>query len=231
MTLNHLSGIMFSFMLSVYLCSYSWAVELGQTKVSIQAESFLINNQLTYAGRNWQGHKIEGLLLNSRMVQATFDDRNRETVSRWAYPDTKQWDADRNTNEFLAMLPEWRAAGLLAVTLNLQGGSPEGYSKQQPWHNSALDADGSLDEKYLQRLHKIIARTDQLGMVVILGIYYFGQDQRLENEVAVIRGVDETVDWLLKNNVTNVLIEINNECNVKAYDHAILKPERVHELI
>jgi hypothetical protein len=28
-----------------------------------------------------------------------------------------------------------------------------------------------------------------------------------------------------------VLLEINNECNVKAYDHAILKPDRVHELI
>ena len=27
-----------------------------------------------------------------------------------------------------------------------------------------------------------------------------------------------------------MLVEINNECNVR-YDHAILKPERVHELI
>jgi hypothetical protein len=28
-----------------------------------------------------------------------------------------------------------------------------------------------------------------------------------------------------------VLVEVNNECNVRAYDHAILKPDRVHELI
>ena len=28
-----------------------------------------------------------------------------------------------------------------------------------------------------------------------------------------------------------MLIEINNECNIKQYDHEILKPERVHELI
>ena len=28
----------------------------------------------------------------------------------------------------------------------------------------------------------------------------------------------------------NVLIEINNECNIE-YDHDILKPDRVHELI
>jgi hypothetical protein len=34
----------------------------------------------------------------------------------------------------------------------------------------------------------------------------------------------------LANRFTNVLVEVNNECNVR-YDHAILRPERVHELI
>jgi hypothetical protein len=28
----------------------------------------------------------------------------------------------------------------------------------------------------------------------------------------------------------NVLVEVNNECDV-SYDHAILKPDRIHELI
>ncbi len=70
------------------------------------------------------------------------DDRNPETVSRWAYPDTKKWDADRNTAEFIEMMPIWRQHGLLAMTLNLQGGSPEGYSKDQPWYNSAINSDG-----------------------------------------------------------------------------------------
>jgi hypothetical protein len=68
-------------------------------------------------------------------------------------------------------------------------------------------------------------------MVVILGIYYFGQDQRVKDERAVIAGVDAAVDWLIEKRYTNVLVEINNECDVKSYDHAILKPERVHELI
>jgi hypothetical protein len=67
--------------------------------------------------------------------------------------------------------------------------------------------------------------------VVILGIYYFGQDQRLNDETAVIAGVDHTVDWLVQKGYRNVLVEIDNECNVAAYDHAILKPDRVHELI
>ena len=201
------------------------------TAVGIDGAKFLINNQPTYKGRTWNGQSIEGLLLNTRMVQATFDDRNPETVGRWAYPDTKKWDADRNTKEFIAEMSGWRTHGLLGITLNLQGGSPQGYSKDQPWHNSALNADGSLDARAMTRFTQIIDKADELGMVVILGVYYFGQDQRVKDERAVIAGVDATVDWLIQKAYTNVILEVNNECNVKAYDHAILMPARVHELI
>src|SRR5262249_39056428 len=37
--------------------------------------------------------------------------------------------------------------------------------------------------------------------------------------------------WVLDRGYSNVLVEVDNECNVAAYDHAILKPARVHELI
>ena len=117
-----------------------------KTEVSIDRDAFRINGELTYPHVTWRGHKIEGLLLNARMVQGIFDDRNPQTVSHWNYPDTGKWDAERNTREFLAAMPEWRRHGLLAFTINLQGGSPEGYSKDQPWHNSAIEADGSLRE-------------------------------------------------------------------------------------
>ena len=109
------------------------------TAVSIEGDHFLINGRPTLAGLKWHGHTLEGLLLNSRMVQGIFDDLNPETRGRWAYPDTKPWDPDRNTREFVAAMPEWRRHGLLAFTINLQGGSPEGYSQDQPWHNSAFD--------------------------------------------------------------------------------------------
>jgi hypothetical protein len=202
-----------------------------KTNVSIQGEIFQINGQPTYKGRTWKGKKIEGLLLNSRMVQATFDDLNPQTVKRWAYPDTKKWDAERNVREFIAAMPTWRKHGLLGMTLNLQGGSPQGYSKEQPWHNSALKEDGSLRADYMQRLQRILDKADELGMVVILGIYYFGQDERLKDEDAVKAGVDNTIAWLFERGYGNVIIEINNECNVPRYDHDILKPKRVHELI
>src|SRR5688572_21623540 len=97
-----------------------------QTQVAIQGEMFLINGEPTYKGRKWKGHKIEGLLMNSRMVQGIFDDLNPQTVSKWAYADTGKWDRDRNTKEFIAAMPEWRKHGLLGFTINFQGGSPQG---------------------------------------------------------------------------------------------------------
>ena len=111
-----------------------------QTTVSIVGEDFHINGRPTYAGRNWNGRRVEGLLLNSRMVQGIFDDLNTNTVAKWAYPDTGRWDAERNTREFIEAMPEWRRHGLFAFTLNLKGGSPQGYSNDQPCHNSDIRA-------------------------------------------------------------------------------------------
>ena len=201
-----------------------------ETTVSIVDEAFYINGKITYPGRFYEGNKIEGLLLNTRMVQGIFDDRNPETVHRWEYPDTGKWDAERNTREFLSAMPAWHAHGILAFTINLQGGSPEGYSKVQPWHNSGIEADGSLNPDYLSRLKRIIDFAGELGMVVILGYFYFGQDKRLTDEDAVIRATDNATQWLFDNGYTNVIVEVNNECNVR-YSHEILQPQRVHELI
>ena len=203
---------------------------MRQTSVSIVDDAFYINGQITYPGRFYEGHRIEGLLINSRMVQGVFDDRNPETINRWVYPDTRKWDAERNTREFLEAMPEWRSYGLLAFTIDLQGGSPEGYSKAQPWHNSGIEADGSLNTAYVERLERIIDRADELGMVVILGYFYFGQDHHLADEEAVIRATDNITHCILDQGYTNVLVEVNNECNIR-YAHDILKPERVHELI
>jgi hypothetical protein len=201
-----------------------------KTTVAIVGEEFHINGKPTYEGRRWNGRKIQGLLMNSRMVQATFDDLNAETAARWVYPDTKKWDAERNTREFLAAMPEWRRHGLLGLTLNFQGGSPQGYSKEQPWENNAFTPEGELRPAFAARMARVLDRADELGMVVILGYFYFGQDERLKDEAAVLRATDNATKWLLDGGWRNVVVEVNNECNVR-YDHAILKPERVHELI
>ena len=203
----------------------------GQTVLGIDGARFTINDRPTYAGRDYRGWPIEGLLMNVRAVQATFDDLNPETRQQWAYPDTGVWDPERNLSEFLAMLPEWRAAGLLAFTVNFQGGSPEGYSRSQPWENTGFDPDGGLRPAFLVRLRRVLDRADALGMAVVVGLFYQGQDERLEDEHAVTRAVDEASCWLLEGGWRNVIVEIANECDVPNYEHAIIGFDRCHELV
>ena len=231
----------------------------SKTQLSIEGERWLINGRPTDEGQRCRGWNVEGLLMNSRMTNAVFDDENPVTRGLFAYPDTGEWDADRNTDEFIAMLQVYRSHGLLAVTVNLQGGSPTGYYREpmfrenmaergievdddvvwaglpstdsQPWHNSAFNLDGSLKSAFQDRTQRLIAACDRLGMVVILGYFYFGQDERLVDERAVCRAVDGATLWVLESGYGNVLIEINNEANVRRYEHEILQPHRVAELI
>ena len=211
---------------------------IRKTSVSIVGEDIYINGLPTYAGRSYREWRIEGLLLNARMVQATFDDLNPATRSLWNEPDGRPFDPERNTDGFIAQLPEWHAMGLLAVTLNLQGGSPQGYSREQPWINSAFAADGALRPDYMARFERILDALDGQGMVAILGLFYFGQDEHLRDEATVCRGVDAITDWLLARRYTNVLIEIANECDIpirnggsNTYEHPILTAARGQELI
>lgn len=201
------------------------------TTVTIDGERFFINGRPTYEGVSFNDWRVEGLLLNSRMVQGVFDDANPETVGQWAYPDTGVWDPERNTREFIAAMRIWRDHGILGFTINLQGGNPRGYGKGQPWINTAFNHDGSMKADYLRRLEAILDRADELGMVPIVGVFYFGQDERLADEQAVKRGLEHSVCWLLEKGYTNVLLEVCNETNVPRYEHEILTPCRVHELV
>ena len=200
------------------------------TAVSTDGQRFLINGRPTYEGVSYRGKKVEGLLMNSRMVQAVFDDLNPETRPQWSSPD-EPWDPERNTREFVAAMPAWRASGLLSFTVNLQGGNPRGYGRNQPWHNSAFDADGGLRPEYLARLERVLDRADELGMAPIVGYFYFGQDERLADEAAVVRGTENATDWLLAKGYRNVLVEICNEADIPLYDHPILRADRCHELV
>ncbi|MDP3072485.1 MAG: hypothetical protein Q8N18_19485 [Opitutaceae bacterium] len=200
------------------------------TTVAIRGGDFLLNGRPTYEGRTWRGHRVEGLLMNNRVVQGTFDDLNPETVKRWAYPDTGRWDTERNNREFLAAMPGWKAHGVLGFTVNFQGGSPEGYSKDQPWENHPFNPDGSLRPAFMDRMKRILDEADRLGMVPIVGYFYFGQSGRLQTDENAIRATDTLTQWLLAGGWKNLLVEINNESNPK-YNPPILRPDRVHELI
>jgi hypothetical protein len=200
------------------------------TVVSIANGGFALNGTPTYAGRSWNGHRIEGLLFNSRMANAIADDENPSTRGAWAYADG-DWDAERSTREFIAGLPAYRAHGLLAVCLNLQGGSPQGYSWHQPWKIGGFIADGALKPDWAARLEKVIAACDRIGMAVILGLFYGKQSGTLKDEFAVKAAVTNVVEWLTARGAQNVLLEIGNEVDLPLFVHDIIGAARCHELI
>ncbi len=203
---------------------------MSKTSIEIRGDQFFINGQVTYPGITWRGKRIEGLLMNTRMVQGIFDDLNPETAAQWVYPDTDKWDPDRNTGEFIENMHLWRDHGVLGFTINLQGGSPYGYSKAQPWINSAITPEGALRDDFMGRLARILDHADDLGMIPIVGIFYFGQEKVLNDAAAVEAAIDNTADWILQRGYRNVLLEINNECNIR-YQQPLLMPDGVHESI
>src|SRR5260370_11185026 len=126
------------------------------TVIWIANGGFAVNGAPTYPGRSWQGHRIEGLLFNSRMANAIADDENPFTRGAWSYADG-DWDAERSTREFIAALPSYRAHGLLGVCLNLQGGSPQGYSSHQPWKIGGFAPAGAPQPTSAARVQRVVA--------------------------------------------------------------------------
>lgn len=200
------------------------------TSISIRGEHFLLNGTPTHAGRSHGGRSIEGMLFISRMANAVVDDRNPATIGAWSYADGP-WSAERNTREFIAALPLYRRCGLDAVAINLQGGSPQGYSWHQPWQLSGFAPDGTPYPDTLDRAEQVIRAADALGMVVNLGLFYGAAAQSLTGEAAVIRAASAACDWLVALGATNVLLEIGNEIDIPAFSHDIIKPARCGELI
>jgi hypothetical protein len=201
------------------------------TEVSVDGERFLINGKPTYEGVTYRGRSVEGLLLNSRMIQAIIDDENPETRKLWVYPDTGVWDPERNTNEFCAMLPEYRRHGLLAVTVGLQGGGSS-YLREvwEGCHFSAFREDGSLAPDYLARLARVLDAADACGMVVIVNLFYWKQVNRIRTDAALVKAVEHTMDFLLKTDKRNLLIDVANE-SADWWQRDLCKPHRVVTLI
>ena len=201
------------------------------TEVGIDGPRFLINGRPTYEGRSYRGRSIEGLLLNSRMVQAIFDDECEQTRPLWRYPDTGVWDPDRNTDELCACLPHYRACGLLAVTVGLQGGgsvyTPEVYER---YVNSAFGADGSFKEAYFDRLGRVLRAADNAGMVVIVNYFYWRQLTRIADDATVLDITERTTDRLLRAGHRNVLVDVANESNA-FWRRPLMEPASIHKLI
>jgi hypothetical protein len=201
------------------------------TVVSIDGTKFLFNGRPTYQGVRYRGMPVEGLLFNSRMIQAVFDDDCPETRKLWAYPDTGVWDPDRNTNEFCAHLPEYRSYGLLAVTVGLQGGGsnyrPEVYGN---YVNSAYEPDGTLKQPYFDRLLRVLKAADEAGMALIVNYFYWKQVERIKDDRRLFSITQEVTDWLLRTGYRNILVDVANEC-ADWWRRRVIGPDNIHTFI
>jgi hypothetical protein len=178
-----------------------------QTRVAVHDGRWTINGDVTYPES-----AAEGLLMNVRMVNAVFEDRNPDTC-----PDG--FDPDANTTSFISSLPAYVEAGMLAFTVCLQGGLP-GYEGAL---NSAFVADGSLRPDYLDRVARVIEACDGLGAVVILGCFYQRQDQVVDDAVSLRSGIVHVVDWLSDQGYTNVVLELANEYTHRGFSHGRIR--------
>lgn len=182
-----------------------------RTSITIDERSFRINGELTY--RNLAPQAL-GLLMNARMVNAVFQDENPDTCP-------EGFDPEQNTSAFIASMDQYRSKGILAFTINLQGGMP-GYEGAL---NSAFNPDGSLKQDYMNRVARVIEAADEKGMVIIVGLFYQRQDQVLRDEEAVRKATVNAASWLKDRGYSNVLVEIANEYKHSGFDHPIILEE------
>lgn len=193
-----------------------------KTKMEIVGDKFYINGNLTYS--EIPDCMYQGLLMNARFIQAIYDDKNGlERYQRFG----RKFDPEKNTDEMIASLPGWYDAGLRGFTVGVQGGGPCFSLPLESIDNNPYGIDGKeIDAKYLQRLKKVIDAADDLGMVVIVSLFYGVQSRYLKDDDAVESATHEICRWLAEQEYQNVIIEIANEHNTGAYEcHKVLHQE------
>ena len=129
-------------------------------------------------------------------------------------------DIEANREGFIKNLGEWRSAGVNLITLGLQGPSPFGEyykkareqdkSKNISFESSALKSDGSLDLAYLENAGRIIEAANKAGLAVLVNIFSASCEDIFEDEFAIINGAFNVADWLLENNLPNVMANITD---------------------
>ena len=206
--------------------------------VSIDHSDFAVDGALTHLGRTWNGYRVEGLLFHRRASSAAFADANPKTRDLWTHADGTPWDVDRNISEFISVLPVWRACGLDAVALSLQGGPPTYADRSvppwqspiRPWHSPAFARDGSLDPATRSRFDRVLDAVADCGLVAILDLFTPGQAARLADEAAFRRATDQGSRWLLDRGDENVIVNVCQATGTRTHSHAVLQPERINEL-
>jgi hypothetical protein len=176
----------------------------------------------TYIGRSYRP-AAAGRMMNLRIAQAIWHD---EWLTETAF------DPDAHTARVIAALDTYKAHGILAISVSLQGANMAYEvasairrvrdAKLGPGKGTLMSAfrpDGSLKKPWFDRALRLAKELDRRGMVLNLIYLYAHQDEVFDNTDAIDRAVVNATDWILENNLRNVIIEIANEHDVKAWDH------------
>jgi hypothetical protein len=189
---------------------------------------FCVDGAPTHAGRPL----VEGLFLNSRMIQGVFEDNNASTVGLWAYPGGSVFSPDRQTDELVGNLSAYAACGLDGFTVGLQGGGPlPATPMDQPNETPGFSSDGTPLPGVLARLSRVLDGAAAAGLIPIVSLFYQGQIERINGDAAVATAVDAMVDWLVSTQrAGHVMLEIANEVGQPSFPPS-LQPDSVHLLI
>jgi hypothetical protein len=119
--------------------------------------------------------------------------------------------SEGTTKQLISQLDTFKSYGLNTISVFLMGSR---YS-----NINGFNLDGTLNDVYSERLGRIITACDQRGMVVLLGLLYWGSQMSAEQNAyyqswtqkEVNLTMRNTVQWLKKNRFRNVLIDPDNE--------------------
>lgn len=119
--------------------------------------------------------------------------------------------SDETTSELISHLDEYRSYGLNTVSVFFLGSR---YSNIY-----GFELDGSLSETHAARMGRIIEACDRRGMVVLVGLLYWGAQMSAEEnahyaswtQAQVNEAMRNTVRWLKAHNYRNAFIDPDNE--------------------
>ncbi len=158
-----------AFLLVVVAAMLCWLTpamgeDVGRTRVTVVNGQWHLNGTITHPGS-----AAEGLLMNVRMVNAIFEDRARHL----------DFDAEANTDHFIARIPDYAAHGVNAFTICLQGAMP-GYEVANEYPHQGFAHAVIRDPRGQASLIKL-ARNIAPGLLVSAGGY---GDRAIHPEVA-----------------------------------------------
>lgn len=208
---------------------------MGKTTYAIRGRDFYINGKPTYAEIPGGNKAAQGLLFNARFVQGLFQDVKPENIGNFDRFG-KLFDADRNTDELIAGLPDWYAMGLRAFTVGLLGGGP--CMSLKDWGTlefGTFSPDGlTIDQGVLGRLNRIVKAADDLGMLVIVSYLYQGQIRYFNSDQAVEVACKTATEAVCSLGYDNIIIEVFNEYDIvekKVPGSNLHKPEIMADLV